>query len=785
MSIIDRTKLRIVRYVLKQVGGNLQLLPQWVRHNAFHPSFSALVMEGYRGNPTAFACSWLLQRLFPEPDLGAWQESTDGELEKIANHPIRQIMRKANLDMGENELMQFAITYCSLGGNVYLWKQRAGSRKVIHLWPFHDGQMQPIPGKTTEEGLVAYYVLDDGTGTATDPNGVGRHKGDTAPGIAIFKEDIVHWKWAIDPGQPWRGMGALVASAVDVDIRNELGALVLSSLKNDATPPFVVKMVEGQEYDEAKAKRIRRQWQAKQGGARRGLPAFLENAAEIIKMGFDPSNIDVAALQSGPDAAICMGYGIHPAIVAAMVGLDSSTYSNYEEASRALAEKTLIPLWRSFASEFEQAMSGEPGFAEDTIIRFDVAQVAALQQDLDALWARVGLAFDGVIITRAEARTALGYEFDPTHDEVYKEALGVKIVPKGFLKDPEAEPPPPFGTAPPGADDGDDDGEEPEDEPEKGLWVDGIWWHRDDAAYLGITATDTASFSTGLPPGTSSQRATAAQVREVEDYARAMRDVRGDLEGRMRTALIGYFEGLASRIVSRLEGDGNEMSLEAAQFAAWRSELKEAAQYAVYPPPDAQAKVDYTAEAFSSSIFNDQDAESLRRLIQEYQLEIMSSSWDIINVTIQSGLAFDMTDPAVTHVLGMAGDQVTAISETTKDTLRTVLQEANERGWSIEQIVRGDPENGIPSIRSIVEQTYKNRDKAIARTELGMAQNTVTASRYAGAGVAKVLVFDNGFHNSHPACVELDGTIQTLAWARANPLQHPNCVRAFGPIFDD
>ena len=115
-------------------------------------------MEGYRKNATVFACSAILQKSFPEPGLWAWSEGTDGELEKIANHPLRQLLKKANPDMGENEFMQFTITYASLSGNAYEWKQRAASRKVLALWPFHDGQMQPIPGRTTEDGMVAYYV---------------------------------------------------------------------------------------------------------------------------------------------------------------------------------------------------------------------------------------------------------------------------------------------------------------------------------------------------------------------------------------------------------------------------------------------------------------------------------------------------------------------------------------------------------------------------------------------------------------------------------------------------
>jgi len=72
-----------------------------------------------------------------------------------------------------------------------------------------------------------------------------------------------------------------------------------------------------------------------------------------------------------------------------------------------------------------------------------------------------------------------------------------------------------------------------------------------------------------------------------------------------------------------------------------------------------------------------------------------------------------------------------------------------------------------------------------AARDSATAQQTVAVGRYKGAGADGVIVFDNGFENSHPTCQALDGTVQTLEWAATNALQHPNCVRAFGAWFKD
>jgi len=154
-----------------------------------------------------------------------------------------------------------------------------------------------------------------------------------------------------------------------------------------------------------------------------------------------------------------------------------------------------------------------------------------------------------------------------------------------------------------------------------------------------------------------------------------------------------------------------------------------------------------------------------------------------------------LNDPLVTALLGKAGERVVDITDTTKDALREVLQYGNEQGWSVDELVRGDPEEGIRGIREVVDETYKGRARTIARSETGWAQNTGTINRYQDAGVKQVLVLDDGFDNSDENCVFIAGQVRSLAWTQSdhpdegpsgikNPLQHPNCVRVFAPYFE-
>jgi hypothetical protein len=111
-----------------------------------------------------------------------------------------------------------------------------------------------------------------------------------------------------------------------------------------------------------------------------------------------------------------------------------------------------------------------------------------------------------------------------------------------------------------------------------------------------------------------------------------------------------------------------------------------------------------------------------------------------------------------------------------------LLKQANENGWSINEIVRGV--DGQPGLRDIVEETYKNRARAVAISELGQAQNRATVERYRD-NVQKVEILDGGDDDSAPACNLANGQIWTLELFEKNLLQHPNCSRAAAPYFGD
>jgi HK97 family phage portal protein len=177
------------------------------------------------------------------------------------------------------------------------------------------------------------------------------------------------------------------------------------------------------------------------------------------------------------------------------------------------------------------------------------------------------------------------------------------------------------------------------------------------------------------------------------------------------------------------------------------------------------------------------DEDYLHDLFRSFSLEICSASWETWNLALGTDIAFEQTDPAVVAALSQAGSRVSQIAETTRDAIRMVLQIGAEQGWTIDQLISGVGE--AAGLRDVVAESYAGRARAIARTELGEAQQTASIGRYENTNVSEVVVFDGGGEDSDDICNQLNGTVQTLGWARQNKLGHPHCVRCFGPHFGD
>jgi len=384
-------------------AANLSYMPPWASAFFMDVSFSTLVREGVKSNSAVFACLSALTSGFIEAPLHVLD--MDGNI--LVNHPISRLFASPNPDIPQTRFQKLLMSYAAISGNAYTWVRRNEFGQPLDLWPLSDMYLTPVASTDTSNGFISHYEL--------------KVDGQTK---RLEKTDIIHQIWEPDPERPERGYGALQAAARDTDVDNEVSYYAYRLLKNDAIPRIVVNLVPGEDFDEAKASRLRRQWIDKYGGEGRGGPAFLEAGMTTTVLGLNMQDLAWDALRKLPESRISASFKV-PAIVAGLsVGLDQSTYANYAEAREAMTEDTLIPIWILWQGTYQHFFKRD---YPDVQIVFNTSTVRSLQKDETTIWTRVTVAWQAGIITRADARRAMKLPVS-ANDEVYKVGMSDSFV---------------------------------------------------------------------------------------------------------------------------------------------------------------------------------------------------------------------------------------------------------------------------------------------------------------------------------------------------------------------
>lgn len=383
--------------------------PVWARYAFSKYTPEKLVREGYKKNSAVSACATTLQLTFPEPPLMVGYED-EGRFVPDYEHDLMKLLRQPNQDMGMAEFLQFAITYNPIGGNCYIHKIRNMDGKVIALYPYSDINVTPIQGRNSEEGFVREYEFDPGDGKT----------------VVIPKEDIIHWKWMIDPEFPFKGIGAIELCAQEVDKDTEASAYIYALLKNNAVPPLVVNLEEDDDSTQDEIDAMGAKWIQKHS---KGQPAFVSAGMKVTQLGYDLNKLAAETLADVPETRIAANFHVPPSVAGLNVGVKRSDYGD-TAARKAFTEQTLMALWRSFASEMYNGLKDDFNLPANYTLKFDVRDVGALQELKKDQRTSVNELWKSGLVTRSEAKRELGIK-PMAGDEVYYVSLATEFVEAG------------------------------------------------------------------------------------------------------------------------------------------------------------------------------------------------------------------------------------------------------------------------------------------------------------------------------------------------------------------
>jgi HK97 family phage portal protein len=332
------------------------------------------------------------------------------ELEVVDDHPMVALLQRPNPEMGSGAFFEAMIGYFMLSGNTYA--EAVGPRREnappVELWPLRPDRMSVVPDR--KDRIGSYLYKAGGQEVAYKPS------------------EILHSKlWS--PTNDWYGLSPIQVAARAIDRHNAAEAWNTALLQNSARPPGALVAKNGYDMPDEDFENLKEKLDAKHAGpTNAGRIMLLEGDLSWEEMGLSPKDMDWLEGQRAGARLICAVFGVPPQLIDAS---DNTTYSNYQEARKALYMETVLPLMDHLRDDLNNWLA--PKFGEDVILDYDPDEIEALQEDRDKLWGRVATA---TFMTLNEKRQEVGLEPVPGGDVLLLPATMVAKDVSGDLTTP-------------------------------------------------------------------------------------------------------------------------------------------------------------------------------------------------------------------------------------------------------------------------------------------------------------------------------------------------------------
>lgn len=367
------------------------------------------LVAAYGRSELAFACIAIKKKAMQDPQLVVQRKQADGTWQTEPGHPLRRLLMRPNDTTDEAELIGTAVASMDIAAKFYAAKIFSPSDSIVGLEPLNPACVQ----KKKTAGGETFYRWQD-----------GREKEDYKPEELLIRERP---SWS-DPAPLAVALGSAEADRDQTDY-------VRAFFENGGQPGGILK-VKGT-YKQEKADALAAKWGYKYGRGGNGwhLPAVLDDNADYQRTGANLNELASENLISIFESRVCMAFGVPPLIVYAYIGLLRATYSNLKEAWSSFWDSELSPSLKGWRTWFTWALlvefeGEERVYNEQVRLAWDLSQVAALQDDVDATQLRARANFQAGGITLNEFRAAVGQPADSDGD-YYLRGLSLAPEPAG------------------------------------------------------------------------------------------------------------------------------------------------------------------------------------------------------------------------------------------------------------------------------------------------------------------------------------------------------------------
>jgi len=332
--------------------------PQWHLVN-----LQTYVDEGFSLNSLVYsAIMYKVRAVIPAP-LKAFTGDPNYPQSLDSHHPLARIVARPNEHQSWTEFHSQNVVYLNVSGNVYIYK----ARKTREMYSLRPDRVYIVPKKGARATLSHFLYVPEGAGVKE--------------GFPILPQDMIHIKLP-NPGDPLEGMGyglsPLSAAAQSADVDNMVTGFLNIFFRQGAMLTGILSF--DVPLRDSTVDTILERWKEKYGGYEKWDVGVLDRGGKYERLGLTFEEMGFDGLDARNECRILGPFGVPPILIGARIGLERSTYSNFEGARKAVWEDTLVPELRLFEVEYQHHLRSRNAF-----VQFDLTRVPALQKDVPTL----------------------------------------------------------------------------------------------------------------------------------------------------------------------------------------------------------------------------------------------------------------------------------------------------------------------------------------------------------------------------------------------------------------
>jgi HK97 family phage portal protein len=389
-----------------QAAFGLKELPFYPRDELFlhgrlprsHRSYQHDIRDGLDSNVVMAPIFWIM-RVFTEAHAIVQSRRGTSIWDAVKDHDLERMMDEPNPFYDGDALWKSTIVSYILDGNAYWIKVRNMIGDVIQLWYAPHWMVKP---RWPDNGstFISHYEYT--------PLG--------GPTIKFPVEDVVHFRFGIDPRNPRLGYGSLKPLMREVFIDEEAANFAATILENEGVTSLVVSPTGNDRLTPAQTEELEKKLKAEMTGAGKGGIRVFGWPVKVETISYDTNRLTLGGLRDISEERVCALIGIPAAVVGFGSGLQSTKVgATMRELMKAAWTTCIIPMQKSFAKRITKDLlpdfSGQPRMNR---IVFDTSEVSAFQEDKDATVARAGQAVRDGFLRVDRAQEMCGFEVDPT-----------------------------------------------------------------------------------------------------------------------------------------------------------------------------------------------------------------------------------------------------------------------------------------------------------------------------------------------------------------------------------